>query len=380
MQNFNPSPPQDVEILSVSVAGPTDTALLKRFESIGPNCEFGFVQRYAGVEPLGLFRFSAVPADMFVRAARERFKGVEIPESIEIFEDIATKEWFSRIEPYGFIFHTGQFVGATNPETVKQEQKRRLPFLVRLFLHELETARRVFVRAGASTLEDITAISDAIGAYGRGVILWVTLSDEQNAPGSVRRVSDRLYIGYLDRFWTMDNNRFNGRLDQWMSICRNANAMVFDGIDVTVLGPTIQSNRPNQLAENVDRKTIAGCSGASPLSDTRFHVLTSDLQFPASGVEGLWVQKLIPDTVYISSLDVWIPATFTGRSVGLLFPGLKSIGFLIADLGVRDEWQTVWTSAKCPPSGTMAIVLAIEGSSGDMVFSRNGVLLEGCCL
>ena len=34
---------------------------LHAFRSLGDNCEFGFVQRYGGVEPSGLLRFSYTP-------------------------------------------------------------------------------------------------------------------------------------------------------------------------------------------------------------------------------------------------------------------------------------------------------------------------------
>jgi len=40
-----------------------DIDLVQRFESLGDNCEFGMVQRYAGAEPLSLFRFIVLPID-----------------------------------------------------------------------------------------------------------------------------------------------------------------------------------------------------------------------------------------------------------------------------------------------------------------------------
>src|ERR1700679_3995741 len=35
------------------------TALMYRFENLGSDCEFGFVQRHLGAEPLSLLRFAA---------------------------------------------------------------------------------------------------------------------------------------------------------------------------------------------------------------------------------------------------------------------------------------------------------------------------------
>src|ERR1700680_444017 len=98
----------------------SDTELLSCFESIGFDCEFGVVQRYAAVESLDLFRYASVSAPAFVSGVESRFEGLTRPEAVEIFRDENTNEWLSRVEPHGFIFHTGFHAQRDPVEHVRQ--------------------------------------------------------------------------------------------------------------------------------------------------------------------------------------------------------------------------------------------------------------------
>src|SRR6516225_7169551 len=86
-------------------------AVLRHFESLGDNCEFGFVQRANGYEDGGLFRWSISPLEKLILCFDENFKDLYLFENLEpsapdMVRDIAT----------GLMFHTqmhsidGQFV------------------------------------------------------------------------------------------------------------------------------------------------------------------------------------------------------------------------------------------------------------------------------
>jgi hypothetical protein len=62
----------------------TDAELLLQFESLGDNCELGLVQRRAGVEPLGLFRFAGAPLRHLIRALETRFAGMADPAHVRV--------------------------------------------------------------------------------------------------------------------------------------------------------------------------------------------------------------------------------------------------------------------------------------------------------
>src|ERR1041385_7120891 len=54
-----------------------DAKIVAKFESLGDNCEFGFVQRHHGLEPGGLLRWaSSTTLDGLVQALECRFAGL----------------------------------------------------------------------------------------------------------------------------------------------------------------------------------------------------------------------------------------------------------------------------------------------------------------
>jgi hypothetical protein len=58
-------------------------SIIAEFESLGDNCEFGFVQRHHGLEPGGLLRWASSTLDGLVLALERRFAG------LYQFEDLA---------------------------------------------------------------------------------------------------------------------------------------------------------------------------------------------------------------------------------------------------------------------------------------------------
>jgi len=52
-----------------------DQELLRNFENLGCNCEFGLLQRYAGVESMGLLRWSSCSPKSVIAALENHFDG-----------------------------------------------------------------------------------------------------------------------------------------------------------------------------------------------------------------------------------------------------------------------------------------------------------------
>ncbi len=65
----------------------SDAELLCHFESLGRNCEFGFVQRLSGAEPMGLLRFAGMSFDALVQALNTRFAGIAEPGNFTVWLD-----------------------------------------------------------------------------------------------------------------------------------------------------------------------------------------------------------------------------------------------------------------------------------------------------
>jgi hypothetical protein len=365
----------------VATSEPTDTELVKAFESLGHGCEFGIVQRFAGAEPLGLLRFSSARPAAFLRAIRSGFEGIEDPANLEIFEDDRTGEWFGRVTSYDFEFHTGHFVHDISIEAVSAEQGKRLALLRRLLMEQLQIGRRIFVRFGGDDLSDAIAISAAIAERGPGTLLWVTLATDDRPAGTVERLGPNLLRGTIDRFWVAVGRRFDVQTTQWLSVCRNAHHMVHRDQTITLLPRPPKVARPNCLSKGVRRTSPVAQSFDLP-DGGRAHVLTTETAFPNSFVESMALDAgpLRPKTVHVFAVDVWIGADFTGRSVVPVFVGLHAIQFVAADLARRDQWQTVWVTAKTPVRPNVLLGLSAEGPSGACVFTRNWRLEEGASL
>jgi hypothetical protein len=58
--------------------------LMLKFESLGQNCEFGFVQRSCHAEPNDLLRFASAPLPSLLAALQASFNGMGDPESLQV--------------------------------------------------------------------------------------------------------------------------------------------------------------------------------------------------------------------------------------------------------------------------------------------------------
>jgi len=181
----------------------TDTkAVMMQMQSLGINCELGFVQRYHEAEPLGLFRWAHTPLPNLLRALEARFEGLGDPANTIIRVDAATE--FQVIDKkFGFRNHSFAFKkdGATE-EKVRERELVRLPFLSRLMIDDLQKAEKLFCfhDAGHSGLEDILRLTAALDKYGPNWLLWICGAGGAAKLGTAERISDRLICGYIDKF------------------------------------------------------------------------------------------------------------------------------------------------------------------------------------
>lgn len=181
----------------------TDTkTVMMQLQSLGINCELGFVQRHHEAEPLGLFRWAQTPLPNLLRALEARFEGLGDPDNTAISMDGATE--FQVIDKkFGFRNHSHAFKrdGATE-EKVRERELVRLPFLARLMIEDLEKAEKLFCfhDAGHSGLEDVLRLTAALDKYGPNWLLWICPAAGAAKSGTAERISARLICGYIDKF------------------------------------------------------------------------------------------------------------------------------------------------------------------------------------
>ncbi len=191
------------------------------FENLGDDCEFGFVQRQCGAEPLGLLRFAFLEPWDLLRALKTRFEGMGAPENLQHF--LVEGEYIIRDTRSGLAYHTWQMQGSVDEAALLPQHAAHMAFLVRRLVRQLADASRIFVwkRAGEAAGAEAAALHAALGAYGPNTLLWIAKADEGHAAGSVERIAPGLLRGNLARFApAYDADELF--LEQWLRVCEGA--------------------------------------------------------------------------------------------------------------------------------------------------------------
>ena len=212
--------------------------LFWQFESLGGSgqgCEFGIVQRIAGgAEPLGLLRWSAVAPDKLVEALRVRFEGVGTAAQtfIDFYatNDPSNPEYRCRDTRFETVMHTFIFKKDVPQEKMFAQTCRRMAFLRRKLIQDLEEGSKIFVyKIFQRNLndEELAELHRAMRSYGNNTLLYVRYADECNPSGSVVQTDNGLLIGYISGFsMTFPEGRPQAPdLPAWTSICKAALAL-----------------------------------------------------------------------------------------------------------------------------------------------------------
>lgn len=183
--------------------------LMMEFESLGDNCEFGLVQRGAGAEPLGLFRFAGINApvdvrlEMLVSALEGELVGLGSPEnvSVELAGAEGRREFMAIESAYNLLYHTFLKEGEIEPEVLRKRESVRLQFLKRKLLEDLRNGEKIWVWKSnlTITLDRIERLVAVLRRRGPNMLLWVVEADDVHPSGSVERIGDGLLKGYVEK-------------------------------------------------------------------------------------------------------------------------------------------------------------------------------------
>jgi len=145
------------------------------------------------------------------------------PGSISVEVSTNGREYMVNDLKYGFLYHAFAETGSISPDEIVAREMRRVPFLVRKLVGDLELAEKIFLYRGMGALdeEEIFPLATAIRRYGPNTLLFVTLSDAEHKPGTVEARTTGLLVGYIDRFAPADDAA-DFDVGQWVSICREA--------------------------------------------------------------------------------------------------------------------------------------------------------------
>lgn len=175
-----------------------------RFESLGDNCEFGFLRRILGVEQGSLLRWALTQPAALIRILEDKFADFYQFENLEPFTDHMVRDVKS-----GICFHSAMesadrvfLQDETERKLVYQKELEKVHHLLARFLTRLADPRTIFVyktNSGVSD-EEARAIKSALRGYGGGPLLVVRATNEAAEWGKVVTLEEGLYLGFIDRF------------------------------------------------------------------------------------------------------------------------------------------------------------------------------------
>jgi hypothetical protein len=213
-------PPVDAAALSAQ----RKAAIFERFQSLGQNCEFGLVQRHAGVERLGLYRFASARLMDVTEGIRLRFAGIDKAEHLRIQSNASGDDFECVQSRYGIEYHAFLVPGQRDIEAFRAREPARLRFLADLLLQDIARARKVFVlQRGESPLscEEVLPLFLELRAFNpANRLLFVTASGDggPSVRGPVQNLAPGLYRGTIPAFAPAEN-AYDFDYGAWTALC-----------------------------------------------------------------------------------------------------------------------------------------------------------------
>ncbi len=202
----------------------TEAPFYMKFESLGANCEFGLLQRRFDAEPMNLLRWPAIDVAGLVACLRGQFGELDDIANFSLFVG-PHDEW--DLQTPHFSLHLHEKVGSVDTENLLRSAFRRVKFMKRSLLENLEGAHKIFVFKEwqfRMSDTDIESIFDAVRQYNPdNRLLAVRLSTADGIPGTVTEVAPGLWSGYVE--WDEKiASRETVPVESWVRICRTVTA------------------------------------------------------------------------------------------------------------------------------------------------------------
>ncbi len=193
--------------------------VLDRFENLGANCEFAFVQRHAsGASRIGLLTWSRMDSDRLAAALDAGFAGTGDPAQSKLVWK--GDEYF--LETAWLRTHTSVFAqtDAAGENEILERGCARLRLLRRKLLIDLAAAERIFVHTAPHAALPTALMRDILAALRRhGPARLLCVTDGAARP-TFEPVTDGLHHARLPRFVGGD-----GPYDDWLSLCQEAGSI-----------------------------------------------------------------------------------------------------------------------------------------------------------
>jgi hypothetical protein len=185
---------------------------LARFESLGDNCEFGFVLRALGNHQGGLFRWARADADQVVAALETGLSDLYMTPSPRVGEPGMVND-----ARYGIGWHSNGDYRA---------ERSMIEHLRLRFLDKLQSGRAIFVyKAHGLQQQRLSGQLDAALRALAGEMPYTLLTVATgNRPGTVIRSAPGQLLGFVGRFAPY-GNAYDAQMSEWNLVLERAAAM-----------------------------------------------------------------------------------------------------------------------------------------------------------
>ncbi|UHC19636.1 hypothetical protein LRS73_29365 [Methylobacterium currus] len=339
-------------------AGLTAATLLGAFESLGDNCEFGIAQRYAGADPLGLFRLSSAPIADLTHAVETRFAHYGGADDIEVRVG-AGGYLFCHSRRYGFAYHTGDTAPRVKPADILAREIRRVDYLKDRFLADLAAGEKILVRKGppGESEDAVRRLFAALRAIGPVTLLRVCAAGVV-PPGRVVWRGEGLMQGALPHFAPYAAAT-DADLPGWLAVCGQAYALRHSLVEPPALAP--------------DGPPLFEDPG------TTHHALDAAAPDPGGLAVSRPVTGLRPNRLHVVTAEIRLGEDFSGTRAAVTFVDAAPHARREADLTHRGTWQTVYGAIRTRKRQSEATIgLMLAGPAGTAVETRGWRVTEGC--
>lgn len=180
--------------------------LVKKFDSLGDDCEFGLFQRKCGAEPLGLFRFSNPKLPVIMRAIQTGFVGFGENATVELDQQ-KRREWILVDKENKLRQHTHIYEGEQTRETVTHQQLTRSRFLRDKIVQDMSLGSKIFVvKSLEHPLATVAAheLAELLRRNGPNWLVWV---EPGLGVGDCKVLAPGLIYATIDRLTQQPNGR-----------------------------------------------------------------------------------------------------------------------------------------------------------------------------
>jgi len=199
-----------------------------RLESLGDNCELGFVLRRLGYEKGGFFRWASSTPQKVAQLLKSDFHNTYKfeylrPRNQKMVEDTSSGISYHSDMHSRFENDSWQFIDdEQSRRAIHAKEIEKLSYLLERFRERLISGNTLFIvkRNNGIPKNAIEDLVSALRTHNRfNQLLEIKLSTETTPPGRVTRVSDNLQVGYISRFAPYDKSD-QMEFDQWLSVIR----------------------------------------------------------------------------------------------------------------------------------------------------------------